>query len=96
MLSAIGSPLVAGGMASTNMETRYIKVIRPFFHKREVQPAGAVIEVPKHVAAEVIASGKASAADKPAPAVKADPPPPAKTEPVAAPAPKKRGKDDAR
>lgn len=72
------------------METRHIRVERAFFLSREVQPVGAVIEVPKSVAAGLIAAGKASAA--PAPAVEY--PPPVEAEPQ--PEPESRGKKHAR
>lgn len=87
MLSAMGSPLVAGS-AAPSMQTRYIRIERAVYVGGVVQPVGAVLEVPRHVAASLISSNKASATDKPAPV----------EEPVAAPdpAPEPKGKKHAR
>ena len=63
-LLAAGSPLVAGGAVPV-MATRYVRVVRSFFHQGVPQPVGAVIEVPRFIAAEVIHCGKAVAAEKP-------------------------------
>lgn len=87
MLLATGSPLVAGSAALT-MQTRYIRIDRAVYVGGVVYPVGAVIEVPRHVAASLINSNKASAIDKPAPVA----------EPVVVPdpAPEPKGKRHAR
>lgn len=92
MLSVIGSPLVAGSTGNAMSETQSIRVERAFFMGKEVQPVGAIIEVPKHFAAGMIAAGKASAVDKPVPLIE-EPSAPAERE-VTAPQPK--GKKHAR
>jgi hypothetical protein len=90
-LLAAGSPLVAGGAVPV-MATRYVRVVRSFFHQGVPQPVGAVIEVPRFIAAEAIHCGKAVAAEKPVPVVV-----PEVVETVEAPAEpiRKRGKRDA-
>lgn len=88
MLSAIGSPLVAGGTAP-QMQSVHIRVVRAVFHEGKPLPVGAVVEIPRSAAAGIVASGKAVFTDPPAP-----PPTPEPTvaeEPVRKP----RGKRDA-
>lgn len=94
MLSAIGSPLVAGSNVSAMQATQRIRVERAFFLEKVVQPVGAVIEVPKHIARGLIAAGKASVAVEPAPVIEAPVVAEAPADPVPAPEPK--GKKHAR
>lgn len=86
MLSAISSPLVAGSAASP-MQVQYVRVLRSFFLNGKAAPVGAIIEVPRHVAAEAITCGKAIAAE---------PTPPPQPKPVVAEEPvrKSRGSKD--
>ena len=84
MLSAIGSPLVAGGTAPS-MATRYIRVVKSFFPgKGGALPVGAIVELSANVAAEAVHSNKAVFVEPPAPVAE----PPAQVEPEPAPEPK--------
>lgn len=64
MLTAAGSPLVAGSRPDTNMQasTVNIKVIRPFYLGGELQKAGTVIAVTRSFAAEMYGQNKAQLA----------------------------------
>lgn len=70
------------------MQTRFIRIERAVYVDKVVQPVGAIIEVPSHLAAELIHARKASVAEPPAPVTE---------EAVAAPvqAPKSKGKKHA-
>lgn len=72
MLSA-NSALVAGSVAGEqDMANQQVKVARPFWFGGKQHFAGAVVEVPAGVAAELVAMGKATKYDpppKPAPRV---------------------------
>ena len=70
------------------MLTQFIRIERAVYVDKVVCPVGAIIEVPKHLAAELINARKASAAEKPAPAVE-------EAEPAPAQAPKSKGKKHA-
>jgi hypothetical protein len=60
MMSAAGSPLVAGVIASEqNTMFRKVKVMRPFMLDRKATKVGDIIDMPAHSALEVVASGKA-------------------------------------
>lgn len=89
VLSAAGSPLVAGSTSNPVSKTVFVRVERPFYANRVVQPVGTILQLDKFHAASLIASGKASAVQKPAPAA-----PAVLDEP--APAPKPKGKKHAR
>lgn len=58
MLSAIGSPLVAGSPMGKDM-LKKVKVLRAFYVGRDVQKAGSIIELDAALAASVVASNKA-------------------------------------
>jgi hypothetical protein len=64
MLSTANTPLVVGGVASP-MTTRWVKVVRSFFHQGKPIPVGEVVELPRWVAAEALFCGKAVKAEKP-------------------------------
>lgn len=66
MLSAIGSPLVAGSAASP-MATKHVEVIRSFYLAGAAQSVGSVIEVDAKFAVELVASNKAKIVDAPKP-----------------------------
>jgi hypothetical protein len=96
VLSAIGSPLVAGSSASA-MELQFIRVLRAFYVGNNVLAVGAIVEVPRHVAAGAIAAGKAEATEKPAPVIVEEPVEAVAPEvTVEDPVPQKRGKKHAR
>lgn len=59
MLTAQGSPLVAGMAANTNMANKKVKVMRPFYIGAKVHKVGAVIEVHPQIAAELVNAYKA-------------------------------------
>jgi hypothetical protein len=85
VLSAIGSPLVAGS-APSMQKTRHVRVVRAFFPgKGKALEVGAVVELPAYIAAEAVHSNKAVFVEPPAPAVEE---PPAAVEPVQALEPK--------
>lgn len=88
MLSAIGSPLVAGSAESTVNELKDYRVERGFYPFANQPPvkAGEVIQLPRNVAVGFIAAGKLSEYQKPAPAVV----PSVDPDPVPAPATKGR------
>lgn len=69
MLSATGSPLVAGSAISENtqMQTMHIKVLRAFRYKGETVPVNDKLEVPTTFGRELIAANKAEAIEPPAP-----------------------------
>lgn len=71
MLSATGSPLVVGSAPPAMAATVRVRVERAFFLGKDVQPVGAEIEVPKHIAAWLQQAGKVSAALPPVPAIEA-------------------------
>ncbi len=52
---------------------KFIRIVKAVYVDRVVQPVGAVIEVPKHIAAGLIASGKAEATNPPEPIVEPAP-----------------------
>lgn len=91
VLSAAGSPLVAGSTSAAMSSTVLIRVERPFYANRVVQPAGTILKLDRFHAASLIASGKASAVQQPAPAA-----PAANEGPDPAPAPRQKGKRHAR
>jgi len=59
MLTAQGSPLVAGMAANTTMASKKLKVLRPFYMGTVVQKVGAVIETHPQLAAELVNAYKA-------------------------------------
>lgn len=63
MLTASGSPLVAGTSASI-MKTITVRVTRPFLVKGVRQEVGAILEVDNILAGELKSAGKAVAAEK--------------------------------
>ena len=88
VLTASGSPLVAGTSASI-MKTVTVKVTRAFLMKGVRQEVGTILEVDNVLAGELRSAGKAIAAEKLAP--KPEPKPEAEAEPTPAkeePAPK--------
>lgn len=67
VLSAAGSPLVAGSLLEVTMKTAQVRVKRAFFYNGEPTKVGAVLEVPAVFAAELIAAKKAErVSDEPA------------------------------
>lgn len=66
MLSAAGSPLVAGG-APSPMSTKHIEVIRPFYFGGKPLKVGAVVEVESRFASELVCANKAKFVDAPKP-----------------------------
>lgn len=66
MLTAAGSPLVAGSVApAINTMAKKVKVLRMFMWDRKPQQVGTVIEMPDIAAFEVVSSGKAEYAKAP-------------------------------
>lgn len=59
MLSAIGSPLVAGSVAQSIPMARKIEVTRPLYLNREVQKVGSILEVSQSLAHDLVTSQKA-------------------------------------
>jgi len=84
MLSAAGSPLVAGSGVEINMKTQRIRVLRPFNLDGKSQPKGAEIEIPLSFAIELRSANKAEFIE-PKPDPKPEPAPAkAEAEPKAA------------
>lgn len=84
MLSATGSPLVAGGGVETHMKMQRIRVIRPFNLDGKPTAKNAEIEVPLSFAVELRSANKAEFIE-PKPESKPEPAPAkAEAEPKAA------------
>lgn len=64
MLTASGSALVSGASPSA-MKTVFIKVVRPFLHKRERVEVDTVLEVDRALGTELKSCGKVVFVDKP-------------------------------
>lgn len=75
MLTAAGSPLVAGAPDPTPMKTVNVKVMRPFLVRGQRQEVGAVLEVDRVLAGELTSAGKAVVVPPKASEVKAEPKP---------------------
>ena len=68
MLSAIGSPLIAGSVVPKDTTMKRVKVLRAFMFEGKAQPVGSVVNVSDSVFRDVIGSMKAEAVkDDPAP-----------------------------
>jgi hypothetical protein len=76
-MTAAGSVLVAGSFQpETQMDTKKVRVLRPFYYRGQVLEKDSVVDLPKVFAAEVCASRKGEAvADEPAPQPRAAPVP---------------------
>ena len=59
MLTAYGNPLVAGMTPNTNMATKKMRVLRPFYIGTAVQKINAVVDVGAQLAAELFSANKA-------------------------------------
>ena len=65
MLTAVGSPLVAGSIASANTMTKKVKVLRSFMRDRKPTKVGDVVELTELGALEVVSSHKAEYVTEP-------------------------------
>lgn len=74
MLTAAGSPLVAGSVVSErNMAIRKVKAVRSFMWDRKAVKVGETVDLPDHAAFEVVWSKKAEYVEAPAPVAVAEP-----------------------
>ena len=66
MIAAATSPLVAGGRPAPAAPIVDVRVLRPFLVKGQRVEVGAVLQVPRSLAAELANAGKAEMIARPA------------------------------